>query len=205
MREENRYLLALYTSPRQNGNTATLIDALLRGAKGAGIKVKEFRTADMDIRPCRACNACFKDGECIQDDDMQQIFPHLLKAGVVAMAAPIFSMNICAQAKILIDRCQRFWSTRYVLKRKPVEAGFEALRKGLFVSCCGRDVPKTFDCTQPVLSYFYHIIQVADWKSLTFAGVDDVGDILKVEGALSEAYFLGESLRDIGIENRVQD
>jgi NADPH-dependent FMN reductase len=203
VKEENRYLLALYTSPRQDGNTAALLNALVRGAKSVGINVKEFRTAGMDIRPCRVCNACFKNGECIQDDDMQQIFPHLLRAGAVAMAAPIFSMNICAQAKILIDRCQRFWSTRYVLKRKPVETSFETLRRGFFISCCGRDVPKTFDCTQPVLSYFYKIIQIADWKSLTFSGVDEVGAILKVEGALDEAYFLGESLRDLGTENRV--
>ena len=108
MREENRYLLALYTSPRQKGNTATLLDALVEGAEGAGIRVEGFRTARMDIRPCRACNACFKDGECVQKDDMQTIYPHMLQAGAVAMAAPIFSMNICAQAKALIDRCQRF-------------------------------------------------------------------------------------------------
>jgi hypothetical protein len=198
----SQYLLALYTSPRQNGNTATLMDALVQGAKSVELPAKEFRTARMDIRPCKVCNACFEDGECIQKDDMQQIFPHLLEAGAVAMAAPIFSMNICAQAKALIDRCQRFWSTRYVLKRKPVAPEFEASRVGFFLSCCGRDVPKTFDCTQPVLNYFFHIIQVATWRSLTFAGVDAEGDILKVEGAIDKARLLGESLR--GMSTRLE-
>jgi hypothetical protein len=200
LRDKNRYLLALYTSPRQKGNTATLLDALVEGAGGAELRVESFRTARMDIKPCRACNACFKDGECVQKDDMQIIYPHLLQAGAVAMAAPIFSMNICAQAKALIDRCQRFWSTRYVLERKPVDPVFEAQRRGLFLSCCGRDAPETFDCARPTMVYFFHIIQVGKWRSLTFSGVDDQGDILKVEGALDAARALGESLKELGIE-----
>jgi len=197
VRDENRYLLALYTSPRKNGNTSLLLDALVEGAKSKGLRVVRFRTADMDFGPCRGCNSCMKDGECIQKDEMQQIYPHLLEAGALAMAAPIFSMNICAQAKALIDRCQRFYSTRYVLKIKAVDPVFEEERRGIFISCCGRDVPETFDCTVPTMKYFWHVIQVRDRKSLTFSGVDDIGDILKVEGALDKARALGESLEDL--------
>lgn len=194
MRDEQRYLLALYTSPRENGNTSVLLDALVEGAAEAGFGIKDYRTANMDIRSCRACNACFKDGECIQKDDMQIIYPHLMQAGGVAMAAPIFSMNICAQAKALIDRCQRLWSTRYVLGKNVTDPDFAAERKGFFLSCCGRNKPETFKCTRPTLAYFFHIIQVNTWTPLTFAGVDEAGDILEVEGALDEARRLGKSL-----------
>lgn len=128
---------------------------------------------------------------------MQEIYPHLSNARAVAMAAPIFSMNICAQAKAVIDRCQRLWASRYVLHVDVVEPGFASARKGFFISCCGRDVPETFECTRPTMAYFFHIIQSRDWKSLTFSGVDDKGDILKVEGALERARELGESLGDL--------
>ncbi|MBC7229053.1 MAG: flavodoxin family protein [Actinobacteria bacterium] len=192
---EGEYLLALYTSPRRNGNTSLLLDALSEGAGEAGLEVRAFRVADMDLRPCRACNACFRDGECVQKDDMQEIYPHLLGAEAVAMAAPIFSMNICAQAKALIDRCQRFWSARYVLGRELVEPERAALRRGFFLSCCGRDKPQTFDCTRPVMAYFFYMIRVGDWTSLTFAGVDEAGRIREVEGALEGARELGRSLR----------
>ena len=198
MRKENRYLLALYTSPRRKGNTALLLDALCEGAVEAGFKVESFHTARMDIRPCRACNHCFKEGECIQKDDMQNIYPHLFTAGAVAMAAPIFSMNICAQAKALIDRCQRQWSIRYVLEKNPVEPEFTAERKGFFLSCCGRDKPETFECTRPTMAYFFFIIGVKGWEALTYAGVDEAGDILKVEGALDRARELGRSLSPSG-------
>ncbi|MEW6553110.1 MAG: flavodoxin family protein [Actinomycetota bacterium] len=194
MKEENRYLLALYTSPRPQGNTALLLDRLVEGAAESGIRAVSFQAAQMDIRPCRACNACFKEGECVQEDDMQTIYPHLFQAGAVAMAAPIFSMNICAQAKALIDRCQRQWSIRYVLERDPVEDDFAIERRGFFLSCCGRDRPETFECTRPTMAYFFFIIGVKNWESLTFSGVDEAGDILSVAGAVERARGLGRSL-----------
>ncbi len=194
MRDECRYLLALYTSPRRGGNTALLLNSLVEGAKEAAFGVESLFTAEMDIRPCRACNHCFREGECIQRDDMQSVYPHLLAAGGVAMAAPIFSMNVCAQAKALIDRCQRLWAVRYVLGANPVEPEFAAERKGFFISCCGRDKPETFECTRPTMAYFFYIIQVKDWTSITFAGVDGAADILAVEGALEQARGLGRSL-----------
>ncbi len=196
MREENRYLLALYTSPRRKGNTATLLDSLVGGAEEAGFGVESYHTASMDIRPCRECNHCAREGVCVQKDDMQTIYPHLERAGAVALAAPIFSMHICAQAKALIDRCQRLWAIRYVLKKDFVNPSFAAERRGFFLSCCGRDVPETFECIRPTLAYFFHIIQVQRWRSLTFAGVDRAGDILKVEGALHDARDLGRSLAE---------
>lgn len=192
--DENRYLLALYTSPRRRGNTALLLDALCEGAASCGYGVERFHAAEMDIRPCRACDHCFKAGECIQKDDMQAIYPHLDKAGAVAVAAPIFSMNICAQAKALIDRCQRLWAIRFVLREERVAEDFKRERRGFFISCCGRDRAETFACTRPTMAYFFLMVGVKDWKELTFAGVDAAGAILEVEGALEEARALGAGL-----------
>lgn len=198
MNPENRYLLALYTSPRRKGNTAVLLDSLVEGAGKVGLRVVSFRVAEMDVRPCRGCDACSRSGECVQKDDMQEIYLHLERAGAVVLAAPVFSMHVCAQAKALIDRCQRFWSLLHVLKTHPVERDFAAQRKGLFISCCGRNVPETFECIRPTIAYFYHIIRIGEWDSQTYAGVDREGDIRKVEGALEAARAWGESLRDWG-------
>jgi len=82
----------------------------------------------------------------------------------------------------------------YVLERNPVDPDFARLRRGFFISCCGRDKPETFDCTRPTMAYFFHIIGVGRWDSLTFAGVDEIGDILKVEGAMESAREMGKSL-----------
>ncbi|WP_458012827.1 flavodoxin family protein [Candidatus Solincola sp.] len=197
MKPENRYLLALYASPRRRGNTSLLLDSLVEGAREAGVEAVSFRVAEMDIRPCRGCDACSRDGQCVQEDDMQAIYPHLERAGAVVLAAPIFSMNICAQAKALIDRCQRFWALTYVLKSHPVSEDFAVRRKGLFISCCGRDVPETFECTRPTVAYFFHIIRVGRWDSYTYAGVDRTGEIRGVEGALERAARWGRELGSV--------
>jgi len=195
MEPENRYLLALYASPRRRGNTSLLLDSLVEGATEAGVEPVTFRVAEMDIRPCRGCDACSRDGECVQKDDMQAIYPHLERAGAVVLAAPVFSMNICAQAKALIDRCQRFWALTYVLKSHPVTEEFAARRRGLFISCCGRDVPETFRCTRPTVAYFFHVIRVKEWGSQTYAGVDAAGAIREVGGALEKARKWGRDLQ----------
>jgi len=185
--EREDYLLALYTSPRRRGNTSLLLDALVEEAKGNGIEVVSFHVPRMDIRPCRGCNACSRDGECIQEDEMGLVYPHLRRARWVVLAAPVFSMHLCAQAKILVDRCQPFWALRYVLKRDLVPPEVERYRRGLLISCCGRDVPETFENLKPTLSYFFHVLRVGAWDQLVFPGVDAAGDILKVEGALDQA------------------
>lgn len=189
------YLLALYTSPRRKGNTSLLLDSLVEEAESAGLKVVSFHVPRMDIRPCRGCNACSRDGECVQRDDMQIIYPHLKEARWIALAAPVFSMHLCAQAKILVDRCQPFWALRYVLKEEFIPPERERSRRGLLISCCGRDVPETFDGLTPTVSYFFRVLRVGRWERLVFPAVDAPGDILKVEGALDRAREWARSLR----------
>jgi multimeric flavodoxin WrbA len=186
-----KYLLALYASPRKGGNTSLLLDSLVRGARESGLEVVDFRLADMDVRPCRGCNACSRDGNCIQKDEMQLLYPHLVEAECVALAAPVFSMHLCAQAKIVIDRCQPFWALKYVLHREPVPPEAQKKRKGFFLSCCGREAPDTFDCIRPTMAYFFRVVGVGEWEAMTYAGVDEKGDILKVAGALDRARAAG--------------
>lgn len=184
---EKDYLLALYASPRKKGNTSLLMDALADEAGRRGVEVIAFRLSEMDLRPCKGCNACSRDGSCIQKDDMRLIYPHLGSARWIVLAAPVFSMHLCAQAKIFVDRCQPFWALRYVLKKRLVSPEVEERRRGLLISCCGRDVPETFDGLNPTMSYLFNVLRVGRWDRLVFAGVDAAGDILKVGGALNQA------------------
>jgi multimeric flavodoxin WrbA len=132
----------------------------------------------------------------VQKDEMQDIYPHLTGAAGIILAAPIFSMNINAQSKAMIDRCQRFWSTKYVLKRDVVPPEFRARRRGLFLSVCGRDDPRIFDCTVPTVSYFFHVIEVSTWEKLTYHNVDARGAIAEHATALQDAYAAGKRMAE---------
>ncbi len=194
------YVYAIATSPRRGGNTETLLDKVIDGISEVGLKVLKEHLSHKEINPCLGCNRCGSTGQCIQKDGMQEVYPHLLSASGIILAAPIFSMHICAQAKMVIDRCQRFWSVKYVMKKPVVEdEQLRTSRRGLFISVCGRDRPETFDCVRPTIAYFYHILEIKDWRELTISGVDDKGEVLKHPDELKKAYETGKDIaREIG-------
>ncbi len=183
-------------SPRRHGNTEALLDAAVRGAGDAGARTVKANIGSTPFNPCLACDGCFQTGECVQHDEMQAIYPHLTGAAGIILAAPIFSMNINAQTKAMIDRCQRFWSTKYVLKRDVISPQLRARRRGLFLSVCGRDDPRIFDCTIPTLSYFFHVLEVPVWERLTYHNVDARGAIGQHATALQDAYAAGRRMAE---------
>lgn len=177
-------VLGLSTSPRAGGNTDLMLDAALEGSREAGAQVEKVRTPKLNINPCLACNACFKNGRCRQKDDMQQLYPKLLGWEGVILAAPIFSMNLAAQAKILIDRLQCCWATRYVLEEHTVADDVRHLRQGLWLSAAGLDREDVFDPALVTVKYFFAMLEIENREYLTYRDVDEKGAIREVPGAI---------------------
>ncbi len=113
-------VLGIYGSPRKGGNSDMLLDEALKGAADAGAAVSSLRCCDLDISGCMECAGCDATGECVVDDDMQQVYPLLGEADVIILASPIFFYSLPAQAKALIDRCQAMWCKR-LLDKSPDE------------------------------------------------------------------------------------
>lgn len=194
---ERRYIYAVTTSPRRKGNSETLWEHAVEGARSRGVEVVPEALGQDPVNPCLGCNRCGETGECVQQDRMQDVYPHLMAAGGIILAAPVFSMHVCAQAKALIDRCQRFWSIKYVLKRHLIEdQAFRRTRGGLFISVCGRDVPETFESIKPTIAYFFHVLEIGGWDRLEISGVDERGDILRRPDDLLRAERMGASLAE---------
>lgn len=197
------YIYAIATSPRSGGNTETLLDQAIKGASRAGIEVVKENLGTNPVNPCLGCNSCSRTGRCIQQDHMQDVYPHLASAAGVILAAPVFSMHLCAQAKMMIDRCQRFWALKYVFRRHLIERKEEReARSGLFLSACGRDAPDTFTCVKPTVAYFYHVLEIPAWESMEVSGVDAPGDILQRPEAMDEAERMGRSLAERVLRHR---
>ena len=97
-------ILVLTGSPRRNGNSNTLADALIRGAKEAGHEVVRFDAAFRKVHPCIACNHCGMNGPCAFKDDFEFVRRHLPDADVVVFATPMYYFGISAQLKAVIDR-----------------------------------------------------------------------------------------------------
>ncbi len=106
----SKTVLILSSSPRKGGNSDTLCDQFMAGAKEAGHSVEKIRLAEKTIRYCTGCGACFdRSHGCPQKDDMAEILEKMIRADVIVMATPVYFYTMCGQMKTLIDRiCARY-------------------------------------------------------------------------------------------------
>ena len=99
-------ILVLNGSPRPRGNTAKMAAAFREAAEEAGHEVNVVDVCRKNISGCLACEYCHGKGhgQCIQKDDMQEIYGYLQDANMLILASPIYYHGISGQLKCAIDR-----------------------------------------------------------------------------------------------------
>lgn len=188
-------VLGIACSPRIRGNTALLLKEALAGAEDYEAEVELLQLRSLEFNPCIACNACFKTGHCIYKDGMHEIYEKLLEADRLILAAPIFSMGICAQAKMMIDRCQPFWATQNILKKAVIDNKEDRpQRKGIFLSTAGTPFTKPFEEAQRIAKYLFKVIETDFVGSYCYNNLDEAGAVLNHPSALTEVFKAGQQL-----------
>lgn len=86
--------------------------AFREAAEEAGHEVNVVDVCRKNISGCLACEYCHGKGhgQCIQKDDMQEIYGYLQDANMLILASPIYYHGISGQLKCAIDR---FYSALY--------------------------------------------------------------------------------------------
>lgn len=193
-------VLGIAGSPRKEGNTDLLLEQVLAGAASTGATVDRIVIRDLHIAPCRACEACFRKGICVTQDDMQQVYPRLIAADRLVFASPIQFLGVSAQAKAFIDRTQCLWARQYVLNQPVVETGKAAQRKGIFISVGGTRGKRLFEGAIRTVKSFFDAIQMRYAGELMFRSMDERGAIRNHPTALQQAFDMGLKLcdRDLG-------
>lgn len=99
-------ILVLNGSPRPHGNTAAMVEAFAEGARESGHKVTVIPVCQKKIGGCLACEYCHTKGEgkCVQQDDMQEIYPVLEEAEMIVLASPIYYHSFTGQLQCAINR-----------------------------------------------------------------------------------------------------
>lgn len=101
----SKNVLIISSSPRQGGNSDILCDQFARGAAEAGHQVEKVRLAELKLGFCRGCGACHTSHRCVQKDDMAPLLEMMLRADVLVLATPVYFYSLCAQMKVMLDRC----------------------------------------------------------------------------------------------------
>jgi len=186
-------IVALYGSPRRNGNTATLLKMAVQGAADGGAQVEEVVLRDLKMSPCLEIYACRQTGRCAIQDDFQPLYDKLLRCSGIMLASPIFFYTVSAHTKILMDRCQSLWVKRYWLENTPFGQVDEG-RKGLFISVGATKGKRLFEGSLLTVRYFLDALGMPLWRSLLYRGLDFEGDVDEFPAYLEEAYQAGEDM-----------
>ena len=103
-------ILILNGSPRPHGNTAALANAFAEEAAAKGHQVHLVQIGNKDIRGCKNCDACrsTRNGNCVQKDDMQPVFPLMRECEVLVIASPIYYYSMAGQMHCAIERIYSF-------------------------------------------------------------------------------------------------
>ena len=184
-------IIAIYGSPRRNGNTATLLQKAVEGARDGGAEVEEIVLRDLKMSPCLEIYGCKNAGECQLKDDFQTARDQILASQGLMLASPVFFYTVSAHTKILMDRFQSLWVKKYWINETP-KGQPNTRRKGLFIAVGATKGKKLFDGILLSLKYFFDVIDMKLWKALLYRGLDFEGDVLKFPEYLDEAYEAGK-------------
>ncbi len=184
-------IVAVYGSPRRKGNTATLLQKAVEGARDGGAEVEEIVLRDLKMSPCLEIYGCKNAGECRLKDDFQTARDQILASQGLMLASPVFFYTVSAHTKILMDRFQSLWVKKYwVNGTRQGQTGTR--RQGLFIAVGATKGKKLFDGILLSLKYFFDVIDMKLWKALLYRGLDFEGDVLNFPEYLDEAYEAGK-------------
>ena len=107
-------VIGICGSPRK-GNTEWMLGKLLEAIAGSGVETELILLRDLTIKGCDGCLSCEMGGKerkgyCRINDDMQQIYPKLLKADGWALGTPVYFELLSGLLKNFMDRTCPIWT-----------------------------------------------------------------------------------------------
>ena len=106
-------VLVLIRIPSKNWYYDRLADVFIKGVEENGYSTEKVYINYQNIKPCLGCNVCQKTKQCVQKDDMQEIYKKVLEANIIAFASPVFFYTFNGSMKLLIDRTFAIEKTIY--------------------------------------------------------------------------------------------
>lgn len=183
-------VLCVAGSPRKRGNSERLLDAFVAGLEEGGAEPVRMHAAYAGIAPCLGCNACSKDGRCIQRDGMDDIYPLLESVDAIAVASPVYFAGPPGSLKSFYDRCQPFWARRYVLG----EPARSPKRPGVLLVVGGGGDPFGSDCVATLTRSVFAVLGFELVDELRVIGPDAPADIMERAEDLDNAAMMGRTL-----------
>ncbi|MBO4897241.1 MAG: flavodoxin family protein [Clostridia bacterium] len=171
-------ILVLNGSPRRGGNTDSLVKSFAEGAENHEVEI--INVCDLNINPCKGCNACFGGITCAQKDDMTLVYEKLKSADALIVASPVYFYGISAQLKAAVDRCHT-----------PARNEFKIKKLGLILVGAAT-LPELFDSILTQYKLILNFFKLRDMGTVQVRGAKDKGTVSNED--LDKARALGGSV-----------
>lgn len=176
-------------SPRENGNTAAMVNAVCKGAAAAGHEIEVINLTSLTIHDCTACCAC-KTGNiqyCAVNDDMQKLYPKIVEADCLVIGTPVYMGQMSGQMKNFFDRWYIFMDANYQIHHLPGKK---------YITITASAAPaETFQC---LTAYFNHwlgtFFKMEFIKNIVAGGLRPADAINNQPELLAEAESTGRAL-----------
>jgi multimeric flavodoxin WrbA len=178
-------ILGINGSPRgKNSRTLKLVDAVLDGARqhGAGTEVVDIGA--LDIQYCLGCQVCYAEGECVQEDDLSDLWEKMVRADGIVLGSPVYINSVTAQLKTVIDRLA-----------DAIHCQMLVGKYGCAVATAGGSG------ISEVLGYMNYFLNELGAVTVGEVGVAVGSNPAALDAAIAEALNLGQTLAD-AIQNK---
>ena len=100
-------IVVINSSPHSEEQSTSryMAQRFIAGAKTAGHEIFIFDAANEETHPCKGCDVCGMDGDCIFNDAIStKLMPEMLKADLLVLVTPLYYFGMSAQLKTIVDR-----------------------------------------------------------------------------------------------------
>lgn len=126
-------VIAINGSPRKDGNTHLLLEAVLEPLARAGWETEAVQIGGKDIHGCRACFKCWElqSQRCVFDKDiLNAVLEKMLAADAIILGSPTYFADVSAEMKALMDRAGMVSMANGCLLAGKIGAAVVAVRRG---------------------------------------------------------------------------
>ena len=180
-------VVAFNGSPRQNGNTAILLQRVLKTLEAEGIETEFIQLGGQQIHGCMACGTCskLKNKECkIVNDNVNEYIKKMAEADGILLGSPTYFSMMTPELKALIDRAGYVGMFNdHLYKRKVGAAVVSARRAGAM---------PTFDAINHFFLISEMIVPGSSYWNIGLGGRK--GDVEKDEEAMTVMATLGKNM-----------
>lgn len=124
-------VIGINGSARKDGNTALLIKAVFEALEAEGIETELVQLHGKTLAPCKACFGCGGKRRCVVANDFfNECFAKMAEADGMVLGSPVYSADVTAGMKALLERAGVVVATNPGMFRHKVGVSVAAVRRG---------------------------------------------------------------------------